>query len=65
MTISHSPGVVHLVGASPNSLFETEVKNAGPTEVRVTFENDDHVSEFRAEWEGGELDIKKEEKDDD
>jgi len=65
VTISHSPGVVNLVGASPNSGFSAQLNNAGPTEVRVTFESDDHVSEFRAEWEDGVLDIKQEEKDGD
>ncbi|MEN8237887.1 MAG: hypothetical protein ABFR53_01670 [Actinomycetota bacterium] len=61
VTISHSPGVVNLVGASPKAGFEAEVNKAGPSEVRVTFESDDHVSEFRAEWEDGELDIEKKE----
>ena len=65
VTISHSPGVVNLVGASPKAGFDAEVKNAGPSEVRVTFESDDHVSEFRAEWEDGNLDIKTEEDDSD
>jgi hypothetical protein len=65
VTISYSQGVVDFVGASPNSGYSAQLKNGGPTEVRVTFESDDHVSEFRAEWEDGKLDIKKEEKDDD
>jgi hypothetical protein len=55
--------VVNFVGASPKGVFSAQLKNGGPTEVRVTFESDDHVSEFRAEWEDGKLDIKKEEKD--
>jgi len=66
VTIRYSPGVVILVGASPKSQggpWSTEVEKSGPDEVRVTFESDDHVSEFRAEWDGGELKVEKEEYD--
>jgi hypothetical protein len=64
VTISFSPGTVTYLAAVPSGDFSTEVKNTGPDEVRVTFESDDHESEFRAEWEDGELKITKKEKDD-
>ena len=64
VTISFSPGTVTYLAAVPSGGFSTEVENTGPDEVRVTFESDDHESEFRAEWEDGELKITKKEKDD-
>jgi len=57
VTISFSPGVVNWVSSFPHGGYSTEVKHAGPNEVRVRFESDDHTSDFRAEWEGGELKI--------
>jgi len=64
VTISHSPGVVNLVGASPASGYSTEVKHAGPKEVKVVFTSGERSSKFSAEWKSGELKIDKEEKDD-
>jgi len=63
VTISYSPGVVKLVGASPNIAggFSAEVKDSGPDEVEVVFESDDHESEFSAKWEDGKLEISKDE----
>jgi hypothetical protein len=57
VTISYSPGVVNLVSAIPQPGFSTDIKHAGPDEVRIRFESDDHTSDFRAEWEGTELKI--------
>ncbi len=57
VTISYSPGAVSLVSAIPQPGFSTDVKHAGPDEVRIRFESDDHASDFRAEWEDAELKI--------
>ena len=61
VTISYSPGVVNFVSAIPQPGFSTDLRDTGPDRVRVRFESEDHVSEFRAEWEGGELRITKDE----
>lgn len=65
VTISHSPGVVNFVSAIPAAGFDTEIKATGPNEVEVEFESDSHKSEFKAKWEGGVLDISKDEESDD
>ncbi|MCL1586791.1 MAG: hypothetical protein M3092_00100 [Actinomycetia bacterium] len=65
VTIRFSPGIVTYVSAVPKGGYGTEVKDTGPDEVRVTFENEDHHSEFRAEWEGGELKVTTKENDED
>jgi hypothetical protein len=65
VTISHSPGVVVFVSAIPQPGFTTNLEETGPKSVRVRFEGEAHTSEFRAEWEDGELDITRNEGDDD
>ena len=57
VTINHSPGVVTFVTAIPQAGFSTELRETGPERVRVRFESETHTSDFRAEWEGGELEI--------
>ena len=57
VTISHSPGVVNFVSAIPQPGFSTDPRETGPDRVRIRFESPDHTSDFRAEWEGGELKI--------
>jgi hypothetical protein len=61
VTISYSPGVVNFVTAIPQAGYSTDVRETGPDRVRVRFESDTHTSDFRAEWEGGELKITKSE----
>ena len=65
VTISHSPGVVTFVTAIPQPGFSTDPRETGPDRVRVRFESDTHTSDFRAEWEGGELRITQNETGDD
>jgi hypothetical protein len=65
VTISHSPGVVTFVTAIPQPGFSTDPRETGPDRVRVRFESDTHTSDFRAEWEGGELKITQNETGDD
>ncbi len=68
VTISYSSDVVNLVGAAPKKIgYSAEIEKSGPTEVKVKFESDDHVSEFTAKLEDGKLDIEIDEspKDDD
>ncbi len=64
--ITYGSGSVTLDGAGPNSGFTMSIDSSGPGEVDVDFRNDDHRSEFKAEWEGGELkvDIDEEAEDD-
>lgn len=57
VTISYSPGVVNLVSAIPQPGYSTDPRETGPTKVRIRFESEEHTSDFRAEWEGGELRI--------
>ncbi|MFW2382345.1 MAG: hypothetical protein ACN4GZ_11345 [Acidimicrobiales bacterium] len=57
VTISHAPGVVNFVSAIPQPGFSTDPRETGPDRVRIRFESQDHTSDFRAEWEGGELKI--------
>ena len=61
MTISYSPGIVNFVSAIPQPNYSTEREETGPEKVRVRFESEAHTSDFRAEWEGGELKIVKNE----
>lgn len=61
VTISHSPGIVNFVSAIPQPGYSTDRRETGPDEVRIRFEGDDHTSEFRARWQGGELEITKNE----
>ncbi|MGA9598442.1 MAG: hypothetical protein WBV06_19965 [Acidimicrobiia bacterium] len=61
VTISYSPGVVEFVSAIPQPGFSTDIRNSGPEEVRVRFESPTHTSEFRARWNGGQLEITKDE----
>lgn len=65
VTISHSSGVVGFVSAIPQPGFTTDLDETGPKSVRVKFVGDTHTSEFRAEWEEGELEITRNEGDDD
>ena len=66
-TIRVDASGVHLVSAIPIPGFQVEIKKAGPEEVRVQYESDDHESDFKAEWEDGQvtLDLDEEPKDDD
>ena len=61
VTVSYSPGVVEFVSAIPQPGFSTDIRNSGPEEVRVRFESPTHTSEFRARWNGGQLEITKDE----
>lgn len=61
VTISHSPGVVNFVTAVPQPGYSTDLREAGPDRVRVRFESESQTSDFRAEWEGSELIITKNE----
>lgn len=61
VTIGHSPGVVTFISAVPQSGFSTDPREIGPDRVRVRFESETHTSDFRAEWEGGELTVTKNE----
>lgn len=61
MTISYSPGIVNFVSAIPQAGFSTDRRETGPDEVRIRFESDDHTSDFRARWQGGELEVTKNE----
>ena len=45
------------MAAVPAAGFSAEIENAGPGEVRVEFESEEHKSSFRAEWDDGELEI--------
>lgn len=62
--IRFSPGSVTLDGAGPAVGFTMDVRDAGPSEVDVRFDSDDHESRFSAEWEDGALDASIEEEDD-
>ena len=61
VTISYSPGVVTFVSAIPQPGYSTDRKATGPVEVRIRFDSESHTSDFRAEWEGGELRISQDE----
>ena len=61
ITISYSPGVVTFVSAIPQPGYSTDRKATGPVEVRIRFDSESHTSDFRAEWEGGELKISQDE----
>lgn len=45
---------VELLFATPADGFDVEIDDAGPAEVRVEFESDDHRSRLRARWSGGQ-----------
>ena len=55
VTISHSPGIVTFISAIPQPGFSTDPRETGPDRVRIRFESETHTSDFRAEWESGEL----------
>jgi len=61
VTIRSSPGVVDFISAVPQAGFSTELRETGPDQVRIRFESAAHNSDFRAEWQGGELKITKNE----
>lgn len=61
VTISYSPGVVTFVSAIPQPGYSTDRKVTGPDEVRIRFDSEAHTSDFRADWEGGELRISQDE----
>lgn len=61
VTIRSSPGVVTFVSAIPQAGFSTDRRETGPDRVRIRFESPTHNSDFRAEWQGGELKITKNE----
>ncbi|MDH5372580.1 MAG: hypothetical protein OEX97_06520 [Acidimicrobiia bacterium] len=64
VTISYSPGVVTFISAIPQPGFSADLSDKGPDEVRVRFESATHTSDFRAEWDGNELKITKNESGD-
>lgn len=57
MRISYGGGVVTLDGAGPNPGFTMNIDDSGPNEVDVDFRNDEHRSDFNAEWEDGRLEV--------
>lgn len=61
VTISHSPGVVVFVSAIPQPGYSTDRRELGPDRVRIRFESENHTSDFRAEWDDGDLKITKNE----
>ncbi len=61
VTIRSRPGEVELVSAVPSAGFSSTVEDAGLDRVRVDFDSSDHESEFEAKWEGGVLDVTREE----
>lgn len=65
VTISYSPGTVTFVSAIPQPGYATEQRETGPERVRIRFESETHTSDFRAEWQGDELQITQNETGDD
>lgn len=61
VTIRSLPGVVNFISAVPQPGFSTDVRETGPDRVRIRFESEAHNSDFRAEWQGDELRITKNE----
>ncbi len=61
VTLSIGNGEVWVVSAVAAPGFRTEIEKAGPVEVEVEFESNDHKSELSAHLEQGELKVEKEE----
>ncbi len=61
VTLSVGNGEVWVVSAVPSAGFDVDIEHAGPKEVEVKFESNDHKSELSAKFEGGELKVEKEE----
>ncbi len=61
VTLSVGDGEVWVVSAVAAPGFRTEIEKAGPVEVKVEFESNDHKSELSAKLESGELKVEKEE----
>ncbi len=61
MTLSVGNGEVWVVSAAPSAGFDVDIEHAGPKEVEVKFESNDHKSELSAKFEDGELRVEKEE----
>jgi hypothetical protein len=55
--ITYGSGSVTLDGAGPNAGFTMDIDASGPSEVDVDFRNEDHRSNFKAEWENGKLEV--------
>jgi hypothetical protein len=56
---------LRLLGATPNSGFTVSETESSPTRIEIEFRSGDHESQFRAELEGGELDVRVDEEGDD
>jgi hypothetical protein len=61
VTLSVGNGEVWVVSAVANAGFDTDIEKAGPDEVEVKFESNNHKSELSAKFENGELRVEKEE----
>ena len=61
VTLSVGNGEVWVVSAVASAGFDTDIEHAGPTEVEVKFESNDHKSELSAKFEDSELKVEKEE----
>jgi hypothetical protein len=57
VSIRYRQGEVRLQGAVPAPGYEADIDHEGPDEVRVTFDGDEHETEFRARWRDGQLDV--------
>ena len=53
VAVRYADGGVELLWARPESGFTVDVEKAGPDEVDVRFESDDHRSRVRAFWRNG------------
>ena len=53
VAVRYEAGRVELLWARPDSGFTVDVDKAGPAEVDVRFESDDHRSRVRAFWRDG------------
>jgi hypothetical protein len=61
VTIAVGNGEVWVVSAVANAGFDTDIEHAGPNEVEVKFESNQHKSEFSAKFDNGELEVEKDE----
>ncbi len=57
VVVRHRPEEVEFVSATPAAGFETELEDAGPPKVRVSFESEEYEFEIRVEWHDGKLEV--------
>lgn len=60
--LEYGGDAVWVISAVPNAGFYSEVDQAGPVEVKVEFESNDHESQLTAHIENGELKVSIDEK---